>query len=110
MTLGSEALPCRRQSRERRSALYHRRFAPSNGQETALPQRRMSTKDVPKAASSALDDASLKCWGQNIYGELGQYDHDDRGDRPNEMGHNLPPVVLGRCSEKRRRRQERNLR
>jgi alpha-tubulin suppressor-like RCC1 family protein len=41
-----------------------------------------------------LDDRSLKCWGENIYGELGQYDHEHRGDDPNEMGDNLPPVVL----------------
>jgi alpha-tubulin suppressor-like RCC1 family protein len=25
-----------------------------------------------------LDDTSLKCWGRNVYGELGQYDHDHR--------------------------------
>jgi hypothetical protein len=45
-------------------------------------------------ACAILDDSSLKCWGENIYGELGQYDHDHRGDQPNEMGDNLPPVQL----------------
>ena len=44
---------------------------------------------------AVLDDASLKCWGQNIYGELGQYDHEHRGDTPDEMGDHLPPVMLG---------------
>jgi alpha-tubulin suppressor-like RCC1 family protein len=42
-----------------------------------------------------LDDTSLKCWGRNVYGQLGQYDHSYRGDGPNQMGDNLAPVVLG---------------
>ncbi len=42
-----------------------------------------------------LNDATLKCWGQNGTGGLGQGDTITRGDQPGEMGDNLPPVNLG---------------
>ena len=42
-----------------------------------------------------LDDGSLKCWGGNKYGQLGQGDHVRRGDEPGEMGDHLPAIELG---------------
>jgi alpha-tubulin suppressor-like RCC1 family protein len=42
-----------------------------------------------------LDDASVKCWGYNGYGQLGLGDFDVRGDGPGEMGDALPAVDLG---------------
>jgi cysteine-rich repeat protein len=42
-----------------------------------------------------LDDASVKCWGYNGSGRLGQGDMEDRGDQPGEMGDALPAVDLG---------------
>jgi hypothetical protein len=53
---------------------------------------------------AVLDDDSVKCWGANfdVYegmtdrgGQLGLGDVNSRGDQPNEMGDNLPPVDLG---------------
>lgn len=42
-----------------------------------------------------LDDGSLKCWGLDDYGVLGQEDMGDRGDQPGEMGDALPPMNIG---------------
>ena len=42
-----------------------------------------------------LDDASIKCWGNNEYGQLGYGDTEDRGDEPGEMGDNLLSVQFG---------------
>ena len=47
------------------------------------------------AGSSLLDDATVKCWGYNGEGQLGQGDTSDRGDQPGEMGDDLLPVDLG---------------
>ncbi|KAJ1487972.1 hypothetical protein T484DRAFT_1888149, partial [Baffinella frigidus] len=50
---------------------------------------------------AALVDGAIKCWGNNYYGELG-YGYPgadahayDLGDRPGEMGTNLPALELG---------------
>ncbi|MDC0747408.1 DUF4215 domain-containing protein [Polyangium mundeleinium] len=42
-----------------------------------------------------LDDDSLKCWGYNANGQLGQGDTMDRGNMPGQMGDDLPPISLG---------------
>lgn len=40
-------------------------------------------------------DGSVRCWGDNSYGQLGLGDRDARGDAPMELGSALPPVDLG---------------
>jgi cysteine-rich repeat protein len=46
------------------------------------------------SSCAILDDGSLKCWGDNLYGRLGLGDKDHRGDEPGEMGDNLPAVQV----------------
>ncbi len=41
-----------------------------------------------------LKDYSIKCWGNNKFGQLGLGDTNNRGDNENEMGINLPKVVV----------------
>lgn len=69
-----------------------------------LPTVSLGTSRVPVALVSGgsayhtcavLDDGSLKCWGANIFGELGYGDTNNRGDAPGEMGDALPTVPLG---------------
>jgi alpha-tubulin suppressor-like RCC1 family protein len=42
-----------------------------------------------------LDDGTVKCWGWNANGSLGQGHGDNIGDAAGEMGDNLPAVDLG---------------
>jgi alpha-tubulin suppressor-like RCC1 family protein len=46
-------------------------------------------------ACALFVDGSLKCWGNNYYGQLGGSDVENRGDQPGEMGSALPFVDLG---------------
>jgi alpha-tubulin suppressor-like RCC1 family protein len=58
-----------------------------------IAAKAISTGDSHTCA--ILDNAQVKCWGDNTYGQLGQGDNSNRGGNLNEMGGNLDSVNLG---------------
>lgn len=42
-----------------------------------------------------LEGGSIKCWGENYHGQVGQNDAIVRGKLATDMGDNLPTVPLG---------------
>ncbi|MFM8530380.1 MAG: RCC1 domain-containing protein, partial [Ilumatobacteraceae bacterium] len=56
--------------------------------------RRVTAAVAGYFTCALLDDGSLRCWGNNDYGQLGTGDLNARGDDPNEMGLNLRPVPM----------------
>ncbi len=48
----------------------------------------------PQFSCAILDDATIKCWGANSSGQLGQGDTSARGDEPGELGDALAPVRM----------------
>lgn len=68
----------------------------------ALPPVALGSNRTAAAVSAGtdftcalLDNATVKCWGWNGFGQLGLGDTGDRGGGPGEMGDNLPAVALG---------------
>lgn len=48
-----------------------------------------------ESVCAILDNSSVKCWGENIFGHLGQGHANTLGDGANELGDNLPAINLG---------------
>ncbi|MFH1729897.1 MAG: hypothetical protein ABIA04_15900 [Pseudomonadota bacterium] len=46
-------------------------------------------------ACALMTNYSLKCWGNNEYGQLGQGNQTNHGDTTNTMSNNLLPIQLG---------------
>lgn len=42
-----------------------------------------------------LENQTAKCWGNNLYGQLGQEDFLNRGDHPDQMGNALAAINVG---------------
>ena len=68
----------------------------------SLPAVALGPGRVPSAITAGanhscalFDDGTVKCWGDNLGGKLGLGDTVDRGDGPNEMGDDLPVLMLG---------------
>ncbi|MCA9178676.1 MAG: hypothetical protein KDB14_29645, partial [Planctomycetales bacterium] len=55
----------------------------------------MSVSAGYRHTCALLDDSSVRCWGWNLYGQLGLGDQGTRGDQAGEMGAALPAVDLG---------------
>lgn len=67
-----------------------------------LPYINLGTSTVATAIAmggthscALLNDGNIKCWGNNLSGELGLGDTTNRGDNLGEMGDNLPVIDLG---------------
>jgi len=54
-----------------------------------------SIASAGKTTCALLNDGTVKCWGLNDNGQLGQGDKMNRADNAGEMGENLPPINLG---------------
>jgi len=72
-----------------------------SGEMAALPVVNLGTGRTATAISAGfdhacalLDNASVKCWGENDYGKLGIGNSTHMGDDSGEMGDNLPVVDL----------------
>jgi alpha-tubulin suppressor-like RCC1 family protein len=59
------------------------------------PGRTAKAISASNHTCAILDDDTVKCWGQNLFGQLGLGDTNDRGNVANQMGVNLPTVDLG---------------
>eukprot|EP00961_Rhodomonas_salina_P233191 3151278-Rhodomonas_salina.2 len=60
-----------------------------------VPVLQISSSPDADTSCVLLETGAVKCWGQNVWGQLGLGDTHDRGDNPGEVGDALPAVELG---------------
>jgi alpha-tubulin suppressor-like RCC1 family protein len=58
-------------------------------------RRALELSAAGQAVCALLDNGSIKCWGDNSAGQLGQGDLLNRGRLVTDLGDHLPPVALG---------------
>ena len=73
-----------------------------SGEMAVLPSINLGTGRTATAIAAGyyhncalLDNASVKCWGRNRFGQLGIDNNTTMGNNTGEMGDNLPVVNLG---------------
>jgi cysteine-rich repeat protein len=60
-----------------------------------LNRKAIAISAATAEACAILENGELKCWGNNLAGQLGTNDTNDRGDTPGEMGDALKAIPLG---------------
>ena len=78
-----------------RSLLTLRAQHAARVQGQAVVMANCTTATLGNACAIASENAELRCWGDNYYGQLGLGDKAARGTLPNQMGDALPAVDLG---------------
>src|SRR5262245_45155691 len=60
-----------------------------------VPEKALEVASSFEHSCARLQGGRVKCWGNNVYGQLGLGDPKNRGDALGEMGNNLPIANLG---------------
>ena len=62
---------------------------------TSVTATTVYTSSYSEHFCAIMSDNTVRCWGRNLYGQLGLGDTNNRGDQATEMDNSLPAVSLG---------------